>query len=133
MDYKQKYLKYKSKYLALQQIGGAGAGAGARSEFAPPHEDEFDDKVNWKYSIISTTSTSATDGSWIIGANYDNKKGRNFTIAIYQPNKEMSDKWVKFSVGQRMVYAQQMLDKYILERRRPFSTVLSPDNPLFFE
>ena len=130
MDYKQKYLKYKSKYLALQQIGGAGAGA--RSEFAPPKEDEFNDKGNWKYSIDSTTNVSATDGSWIIAANYDNKKDRNFTIAIYQPNKDMSDKWVTFTIGKRMVYAQQMLDKYISERRRPFSTILSPDDPLFF-
>jgi len=132
MDYKQKYLKYKSKYLALQQIGGADAGAdaGALSKYAAPNEEEFKDKVNWKYSILSTTSGGATDGSWIIGANYDNKKGRNFTIAIYQPNKEMSDKWVTFTPGQRMVYAQRMLDKYITERRRPFSTILSPEDAL---
>ena len=123
MDYKQKYLKYKSKYLALQQIAGS-------SEFAPPKDTEFNDKVNWKYSIISTTSASATDGSWIIAANYDNNNGRHFSIAIYQPNKEMSDKWVTFTVGKRMVYAQQMLDLYISKRKRPFSSILSPEDAL---
>ena len=122
MDYKQKYLKYKSKYLALQQIAGS-------SEFAPPTSTEFDDKENWKPSIISTTSASATGGSWIISANYDNKKGRKYSIAIYQPNSEMSLKW-PMNVNEQRIYAQKMLDKYISERKRPFSSILSPEDAL---
>jgi hypothetical protein len=136
MDYKQKYLKYKSKYLALQQIGQRynasinleGGAAASSTSGDGPTDDEFADTQNWKNpTSISMTNGNGKGGFWVVSARYiNNETGKNHIIDIYKPNLEMSNRWDLLTVINRMKYAKKMLTKYLIDKT-PIASDFDPE------
>jgi hypothetical protein len=95
MDYKQKYLKYKSKYLALQQTGGASY-----------TESELNDSANWKISFQSIASGSTA--RWIFSAQYRNQR----PFVIYEPTTSVLTTWDS-NYNKQKLYALRILQKFL--------------------
>ena len=95
MDYKKKYLKYKSKYLSLQQTGGTSY---TRSE--------LDDTTNWKISFQSIASGST--GRWRFIARYREET----PFVIYEPSTSVLTTWDS-NYNQQQLHALTILKKFL--------------------
>jgi hypothetical protein len=94
MDFKYKYLKYKKKYLDLQNIGGTKKNEDALKEF-----EEL-----WNL-ILNETSNK-----YIIDDNYQEKKSRKSNVII--PFKFVKEEQFNKNIKRQIESIKKLLDKY---------------------
>ncbi len=117
MDYKQKYLKYKSRYLELKQLYGGADGdeentekkEGENNTETKPEETKPEDKPAETNSDSSSSNTESSYNNTESSSNTD-KKDCNDLALIYKPTYNFDN---KLKYGDRKKNLDEQVKNYL--------------------